>query len=373
MNGDALRRWRTVSRIYGAVVFLVVFWQYFVGGPGHLPVAIGVLAGLYAESWLWAGYLAGPARWFGLRAVGWVFGMGTPLRTSVDPRGVWQVRRIPVPVVRPLGLGGAASLTVRQLLSALLPFVGADALCALLLASAGGAFGRSAALGCLLAGAAPVLMAVTLRSAPGPDDQDGAVQEVTAVIQRDVAEARRLLNALPPGPAVRTLRMSVLLAEGRYRELVDAAAESAGEAADPAQQQLHARALAYLDETGEATDADREAFRTLFRAVRRAPREYRVGSDLPALFELAEGRPGPAIDEARAAANVGSAPLRRTMAHATLALAFHRAGRPAEARAALAAARECGPATARLEFLTGLLAEPAAQPAAQGPLAEPAA
>ncbi|KIQ63115.1 hypothetical protein TR51_30495 [Kitasatospora griseola] len=289
-----------MSRIYGAVVgFLVLCWQYFAGGPGHLPVAVGVVAGLYAESWLWAGYLAGPARWFGLRAAGWMFGMGTPLRTSIDPRGVWQVRRIPVPVVRPLGLGGTASLTVRQLMSALLPFVGADVLCALLLASAGGAFGRSAALGCLLAGGAPVLMAVMLRSATEPGDQDGAVQEVTAVMQRDVAEARRLLDALPPGPAVRTLRMSVLLAEGRYRELVDAAAESAGEAADPAQQQLHARALAYLDETGEANDADREAFRTLYRAVRRAPRAYRVGSDLPALSELAEGRPGLAIDEAR--------------------------------------------------------------------------
>ncbi|MFB7943792.1 hypothetical protein ACFC6L_02630 [Kitasatospora phosalacinea] len=104
--------------------------------------------------------------------------------------------------------------------------------------------------------------------------------------------------------------------------------------------------------------------------ARRLRRELRAGTDLDALQELALGRNGLAIDEARSAAAVASPPLRRSMAYATLAPALHRAGRPEEARTALASARRTGPASARLAFLIDLLAEAgteAGTAAASGP------
>jgi len=363
VSGDALRRWTTIFRAYRVVAVLVpvvMMLRHFPDLSRALPTAAGVSVGLEVACWLAAGYLAGPARRLGLRVDSWTFGVGAPLRTSIGPRGVWQLRRIPLPVVRPLSRGTLTTLTEKQLASALLLVLAADALCAALLALAGGEFGRAAAVTCLLSGVGPVLVvAVSGATRPAGVRVPGD-QELTAALQRDIPEARRLLDALPPGPATRALGLPVLLAEGRYRELADTVAELQGERPDPGQQLLHARALAYLDETGAATDADRETFRALHRTLRRASRAYRQGSDLNALHELAEGHPGLAIDEARAAASIGSAPIRRTMAYATLALAFHRAGRPAEARTALESARTCGPATARLEFLTDLLAQPAA-------------
>ncbi|MBC3840513.1 hypothetical protein GXW82_10490 [Streptacidiphilus sp. 4-A2] len=62
-----------------------------------------------------------------------------------------------------------------------------------------------------------------------------------------------------------------------------------------------------------------------------------------------------AVDEARAAARVGSAPLRRCMTRCTLAVALHRAGRTTDADKALRLAKKDGPDIARLAFVTGLL------------------
>ncbi|MFJ5882898.1 hypothetical protein [Kitasatospora cineracea] len=368
MGGEQLiRRWKLVDRVHRTVVpvaLLGVLWWYLRSGADQWQAETGAVAGLYAAGLLWAGYLAGPGRWFGLRADGWSFGLGAPVRTVPGPRGGWQLRRFPLPVVRPLLLGTDPASGPGRLLLALPAYLGVAALGGWLLDLAGGDFGPSAAVVCLAGAVGPALTLVVLRTTPAATRLDPALQEVARTLQRDVAEARRLLDALPPGSATGGIGLGVLLAEGRYRELADRAAESTARA-DGALDLLQARALAYLDETGAADDADRAAFRTLYRAARRAPRSLRTGSDLPALYELAENHPGLAIDEARSAAAVGSTPLRRGAAYATLALAFHRAGRPEEARAALESARRTGPATARLDFLTGLLAEAEAEAGAE--------
>ncbi|WAL73069.1 hypothetical protein OU787_17080 [Kitasatospora sp. YST-16] len=360
-----IRRWKLVDRVHrtvGPVALLGVLWWYLRSGADGLQAEAGAVTGLYAAGLLWAGYLAGPARWFGLRVDGWSFGSGAPVRTVPGPRGGWQLRRFPLPMVRPLLLGTDPASGPGRLLPALLAYLSVAALGGCLLDLAGGDFGPAAAVVCLAGTVAPALMLVVLHTTSAAVRLAPELQEVARTMQRDVAEARRLLDALPPSTAAGGIGLSVLLAEGRYRELADRAAESTARAGG-AMDLLQARALAYLDETGAADDADRAAFHALYRAALRTPRSLRAGSDLPALYELARNHPGLAIDEARSAAAVGSTPLRRSAAYATLALAFHRAGRPEEARAALESARRTGPATARLDFLTGLLAAPEPAPA----------
>ncbi|MFF4344704.1 hypothetical protein ACFY00_32890 [Kitasatospora sp. NPDC001540] len=362
MRKQLLRRWTLVDKTYRVLLAaaVVALCLPYAGGGGTavLPTAAGALAGTYALRWLWAGYLAGPGRWFGLRAVGWSFGVGRVVRAALGRSGPRYLRRIPLPVLAPVALGTRTGEPLRpgRLVPALLLFLGAAGSVASLLALVGGGFGRSAAVLCLLGAVRPVLLTVAVSSGPASGPLPADLSEVLATLQRDVPEARRLLDALPESPETREAELSVLLAEGRYRELADRAAEftAVGEEHTAL---LHARALAYLDETGAATDADRAAFHTRYAVARHLPRDLRTGTDLTALDHLAHGRTGPAVDEARSAAAVASPPLRRSMAYATLALALHRAGRAEEARAALATARRTGPASARLEFLTGLLAE----------------
>ncbi|MEU3497842.1 hypothetical protein ABZ747_30675 [Kitasatospora cineracea] len=363
--GRELRRWKLVGRIHRGVtaaVLVVMLVPQMGDGPGRLlPAAAGALVGAFVSDWLSAGYLAGPGRLFGLGSGGWTFGVGAPVRSSVGRRGLWQLRRIPLPALRPTSLTAGPALTPGRLVSALLLFLGTVVLGSQLLALAGGGFGRLAEATCLLGAVGPMLLTATVYAGPVGEPGDPAVWEVLSALQRDVAEGRRLLDALPPSTdaaATAEAVRSVLLAEGRYRELADLAQESAA-GGNAVAVLLHARAPAYLDETGAADDADREAFAVLYAAARRLPRALRAGSDLEALHELALGRTGSAIDEARSAAAVGSVPLRRGMAYATLAPALHRAGRPEEARAALESARRTGPVTARLEFLTELVGTPA--------------
>ncbi|MFD7730915.1 hypothetical protein ACFV6F_11090 [Kitasatospora phosalacinea] len=357
MSEESTRRWKQAAQVHRAVVlaalFGVVGWRLRAGADVRWVVQ-GVVAGLYAEGLLWAAYLAGPGRWFGLRADGWSFGVGAPWRTSRRLHGGWQLRRVPLPLLRPVQLGTVPARG--GLLPGLLVHLAITVLGAGLLALVGGDFGPVAAAFCLVGSVGPAMLTVLLRSTPTAAAVAPEVQEVTEVLQRDVAGARRLLDALAEGPGIREATLSVLLAEGRYRELADLTAESVA-SGFPAEALVHARALAYLDETGAATDADRAAFRTAYATARRLRRELRAGTDLEALQELALGRNGLAIDEARSAAAVASPPLRRSMAYATLALALHRAGRAEEARTALASARRTGPASARLAFLTDLLAE----------------
>ncbi|WP_231873197.1 MULTISPECIES: aminoglycoside 3'-phosphotransferase [Kitasatospora] len=368
---DALRRRRQRSgRRYGTVAAAAVLglacWDPRDGRIGW-GFNAGLLAGPVAAGLLWAAYLLGPGRRAGLRVGGWTFGAGAPLRSSRRVHGGWQLRRFPLPLVRPLGVSREAPADGRGLLPGLSAYCAVVLLGAGLLALTGGDFGRAAAMVCLLAAAGHVVLLLGHQATPAAAAPAPALLEVTEAVQRDVAEARRLLDALPPGLDSRDVRMAVLIAEGRYRETAELAAEVAA-AGDGTAVLVHARALAYLDETGAADDADRAAFHARYAAARRLPRAHRTGSDLEALRELALGQGGLAIDEARSAAAVGSFPLRCGMAYATLALALHRAGRPEEARAALAAAREAGPATARLEFLTGLIGAPgdglSVQPAA---------
>ncbi len=349
-----------VYRVLLAVGCVAVCLPYMSDGATVLPPAAGAITGTYALRWLWAGYLAGPGRWFGLRAGGWSFGVGAVVRTTLGRGGPRYRRRIPLPVLAPAGLGTRSGAPLRpgRLLSVLLPFLGAAVLLAGLLALAGGGFGRVAAVLCLLGAVRPVLLTAAVSSVPTAGSLPAGLSEVLATLQHDVPGARRLLDALPDGPDTRQATLSVLLAEGRYRELVELAAEFTAPE-DEHTALVHARALAYLDETGAATDADRAAFHAQYAAARRLPRELRTGTDLDALQELVLGRAVLAAVAARKAAAVASPPLRRSMAYATLALALHRAGHPEEARTALAAARRTGPASARLEFLTDLLAAPA--------------
>ncbi|GLW68482.1 hypothetical protein Kpho02_07810 [Kitasatospora phosalacinea] len=368
MRNLLLRRWTLVDKTYRVllVAATAALCLPYVGGGAEtvLPPAAGALAGTYALRWLWAGYLAGPGRWFGLQAAGWSFGVGRVVRATLGRSGPRYLRRIPLPVLAPVALGARPGRPLRpgRLVPALLLFLTVAVLASQLLALAGGSFGRSAAVMCLFSVVRPVLLTVAVSAVPAPEPAPAGLPEVAEVLQRDVAEARRLLDALPEGegPDTGAVALSVLLAEGRYRELADLAVELAATGVDHAAL-LHARALAYLDETGAATDADRAAFRAQYAAARLLPRDYRTGTDLIALDHLANGRTGPAVDEARSAAAVASPPLRRSMAYATLALALHRAGRAEEARTALAAARRTGPASARLEFLTGLLGEAEAE------------
>ncbi|MFE1316498.1 hypothetical protein [Kitasatospora phosalacinea] len=366
MSEELTRREKQVTRAQLTALpaaLLLVLGLHLRNGSGTLWEAEwGAVAGMYASALLWAAYLAGPGRWFGLRADGWSFGRGAPWLTSRRLHGGWQLRRVPVPVVRPIALGTVPSRGGP--LPGLLAHLALSALGAGLLALVGGEFGRAAAVLCLAGSVGPAVLMVVYRTTPAASAVAPEVQEVTEVLQRDVAGARRLLDALPEGPGTREAELSVLLAEGRYRELADLTAESAV-SGTPTAALARARALAYLDETGAATDADRAAFRTAYAAARRLRRELRAGTDLDALQELALGRNGLAIDEARSAAAVASPPLRRSMAYATLALALHRAGRPEEARTALAAARRTGPASARLAFLTDLLADTEAEAEAE--------
>ncbi|MFE1316499.1 hypothetical protein [Kitasatospora phosalacinea] len=365
MRNELLRRWALVDKVYRVLLAagcVVVCLPYTGGGLTVLPPAAGAITGSYALRWLWAGYLAGPGRWFGLRAGGWSFGVGAPWRTSLGRGGPRYLRRIPLPVLAPAALGTRTGEPLRpgRLLPALLLFLTAAALVSQLLALAGGAFGRAAVVLCLLAAVRPVLLTAVVCSGPTVGSLPTGLSEVLATLQHDVAGARRLLDALPDGPDTRRAALSVLLAEGRYRELIELTAEFTAPE-DEYTALLHARALAYLDETGAATDADRAAFHAQYAAARRLPRELRTGTDLDALQELALGRADLAVATARKATAVAAAglPLRRSMAYATLALALHRAGRPEEARSALASARRTGPASARLAFLTDLLAAPA--------------
>ncbi|MFD7730916.1 hypothetical protein ACFV6F_11095 [Kitasatospora phosalacinea] len=363
MRNELLRRWALVDKVYRALLAVgcvAVCLPYADDGLTVLPPAAGAITGTYALRWLWAGYLVGPGRWFGLRAGGWSFGVGAVVRTSLGRGGPRYLRRVPLPVAAPAALGTrtGAALRPRLLLPALLLFLAAAALVSQLLALVGGGFGRAAAVLCLLGAVRPVLLTAAVSSGPTAGDLPAGLPEVLATLQRDVAGARRLLDALPEGPGIREATLSVLLAEGRYRELVELAAEFTA-LEDEYTALVHARALAYLDETGAATDADRAAFRTAYATARRLPRELRSGTDLDALQELALGRADPAVVAARSAAAVASPPLRRSMAYATLALALYRAGRAEEARTALASARRTGPASARLAFLADLLAAPA--------------
>ncbi|MFC8719259.1 hypothetical protein [Kitasatospora sp. NPDC057198] len=369
MRNELLRRWTLVDKVHRvllAVGCVVVCLPYMSGGATVLPPAAGAITGTYALRWLWAGYLAGPGRWFGLRPGGWSFGVGAVVRTTLGRSGPRYLRRIPLPVLAPAGLGTRSGAPLRpgRLLVVLLPFLGAAVLLAGLLALADGGFGRAAAVLGLLWAVRPVLLTAAVSSVPTAGSPPADLAEVLATLQHDVPGARRLLDALPDGPDTRRAALSLLFAEGRYRELTELAAEFTADG-DEYTALLRARALAYLDETGAATDADRAAFHAQYAAARRLPRELRAGSDLEALQELALGRNGLAIDEARSAAAVASLPLRRSMAYATLALALHRAGRPEEARTALMTARRTGPASARLDFLTDLLAEAEAEAEAE--------
>ncbi|MFD0564578.1 hypothetical protein ACFQ2M_23100 [Kitasatospora saccharophila] len=306
MSEELTRRWKQAAQVHRAValaVLLGVIGWHLRAGSGLLWAMVGVTAGLYAEGLLWAAYLSGPGRWFGLRADGWSFGVGAPWRTSRRLHGGWQLRRVPLPVLRPVGLGTVPS--GGGLLPGLLVHLVIAVLGAGLLALVGGDFGSAAGVSCLAGSVGPAVLMTLLRSTPVASAVAPEVREVTEVLQRDVAGARRLLDALPDGPDTRRAALSVLLAEGRYRELADLATEFA-DSGYPVAVLAHARALAYLDETGAATDADRAAFRTLCAAARRLPREFRAGTDLAALQELALGRNGLAIDEARSAAAVAS-------------------------------------------------------------------
>ncbi|MGW4806030.1 hypothetical protein [Kitasatospora sp. NPDC004272] len=363
MRNELLRRWALVDKVYRvalAVGCAAVCLPYVSGGVTALPPALGAITGTYALRWLWAGHLVGPGRWLGLRAGGWSFGVGAVVRTTMGRGGPRYLRRIPLPVLAPAALGTRTGTPLRpgRLLLVLLPFLAAAALLSQLLALAGGGFGRAAAALCLLGAVRPVLLTAAVSSVPTAGSLPAGLPEVLVTLQRDVAGARRLLDALPDGPDTRRAALSVLLAEGRYRELADLAAEFTADG-DEHTALVHARALAYLDETGAATDTDRAAFRTRYAEACGLPRELRAGTDLAALRELALGRADQAVVAARSAAAVASPPLRRGMAYATLALALHRVGRAEEARAALESARAAGPATARLAFLTELIGAPA--------------
>ncbi|MHA6761167.1 hypothetical protein [Streptacidiphilus sp. PAMC 29251] len=79
------------------------------------------------------------------------------------------------------------------------------------------------------------------------------------------------------------------------------------------------------------------------------------GSDLRSLYYLVTGDAELAVDEARVAVRVGSAPLRRSMAYCTLAVALMRAGRSEQAQKALRLARSQGSDNARIAFVAGVL------------------
>jgi hypothetical protein len=194
---------------------------------------------------------------------------------------------------------------------------------------------------------------------------DDLAMRVMSTVQRSAAEARQVIESWPEPELRRSIigrmaELPVLMAEGRYREatVVAAGIEQDPDASetDRASVRLNrARALAYAIEATPPEPGDREIFLALCRELRDAPARLTTGSDLRSLYYLVTGDVQLAVDEARSAARVGSAPLRRSMAYATLALACHRAGREAHAQKALRLAERQGSDHARLAFVASLV------------------
>ncbi|WP_405012168.1 hypothetical protein [Kitasatospora sp. NBC_01539] len=363
-----------IPRVLVGAVAGTAYMIVLIQGPPTLPrmaaAAGGAFVGLASALWAWSlmVLLLGP--WCGLMARIVLIGAGPALRTSIGTGRIVVVRRVPVPVVDVLpGVGPGPVVRWKVVVGAIVALA-VQVLAGWALLQMGPAFGTVAGVTCM--GAAVIRLGATVHASvrvgtAGAGAGDAAVTRVMAAVQKDVAEARRLIGtwsdqALLESVGGRTAELLVLVGEGRYRETVALAELLARDPGLPAEQRASieltcARALVYAMEREDPEPGARERFLALYGRLRRAPAPLTSGSDLKALHHLVEGDVGRAVDEARSAARVGSAPLRRSMTYCTLALALDRVGRAAEARKALAAARSVGPHSARIDFVARRLAE----------------
>jgi kanamycin kinase len=320
---------------------------------------------------LWSLMVLVLGSWCGLRVTAVSFGVGPALRTWLGAGQAVVVRRIPYPVLVVQPVVGSGPVRRWRMAAGVLAVLVVQALAGWVLLLVPSPFGVSAGLACWgvsLVRFGSLLRLVTVGKAARVASTRGvgesAAREVFSVVQRSVPQARSLIEQWPAADRDSTngrlAQQIALAAEGRYREAT-ALSQQLAQVPDLmaterfSVDQNHARALAYSMEVAQPESADRERFLDLHRRLGDAPAQLTSGSDLQALYRLAMGELGPAIDEARAAARVGSAPLRRSLAYCTLALALKQAGQLAEARKALASARETGPDTARADFVAGVL------------------
>ncbi|WP_042371606.1 hypothetical protein, partial [Streptacidiphilus neutrinimicus] len=189
--------------------------------------------------------------------------------------------------------------------------------------------------------------------------------QVLAALQRSATEARRLIDDCPDpewrgSAAGMKAELPVLMGEGRYREAATVAESLAQAPGVSAAERMGAwlqlaRALAYAMESTPAGPGERERFLELCRELRDAPPQLTSGSDLRSLYYQITGDAELAVDEARTAARVGSAPLRRSMAYCTLAMALMGAGRREQAQKALRLAMSQGSDNARIAFVAAVV------------------
>lgn len=362
-------------RILAAAVVCAAYLIALFRAPVTPWRTVGALGGscaglvLALEVWSLAVLALGP--WCGLAARIISFGVGPALRTSFGEKRIVIVRRVPLPVltvdpgVGPgkitrwrLVVGALAALAVQMLLSGALLFVDPPCGTAAGIACLGAALIR---LGQLLHYSTPRSAGRLARLSVG----DIAARQVLAVAQRSLSDARRLIEGwsdpeLSASISGRTAELMVLAGEGRYREAISLSELLVQEPDLSAVERMsieltRARVLGYVMELEQPEPADRERFLSLYCELYDAPAQLISGSDLQALYHLVKGDVGPAVDEARSASRVGSAPLRRCMTYCTLALALHRAGRTVDAHKALTSARSTGCDAARIDFVARVL------------------
>ena len=372
----AVSRSAVVARLLSGAVCVAAYVVALSGGRPGLGREVAALGGSYLGAFLcttvWSLAILTFGRRAGLEARVISWGLGPAFRTVFRGGRVIRLCRIPAPLIRvqvapgPDGIKGRSFVAVVLLVLAVQGLMGGG----LLLVS--GPFGVAAGTACL--GLALVslgkLWQVGRSGSPGSPMQvrsGGADLEmqVMSAVQHSAAEARQVFESRPEpelrrSVSGRTAEMLVLIAEGRYREAMITAAviEQAPDASEIVRvgaRLSRARSLAYAMEATAPEPGDRETFLALCRELRDVPAKLTTGSDLRSLYYLATGDVQLAVDEAKAATRVGSAPLRRSLAYATLALACHRAGRGAQAQKALRLAERQGCDYARLAFVAGVV------------------
>ncbi|MEY9834870.1 hypothetical protein [Streptacidiphilus sp. EB103A] len=366
-----------VPRLLRALVSMTAFGVALLGAPANAPRTAGALGGTYLAAAVAAllGSLAalGFGRWCGVPAKRLFWGLGPAWRTTVGPKYVVVVRRVPLPILQVgVGVDQRPGLRLRRIVWILLQAV-AGALVAGLLLLCPRPFGTAAGLATIgFTVIAAGVQAVTVLPGSSADrtrtaaaDAPAARAVMTLVVQAQVHQARAALDDWTvSGSAEESARQQaevlLLMAEGQYRQAA-ALAEVLVESADlhstvrAALPHTQARALAYALESEGPDPLASERFFALYLQLRDTSVYEMAGSDLRALYFLAKGDVDQAVHEARTAARVGSAPLRRCMTLCTLALALNRAQRHDAAHKALARARKLAPEVTRVGFVERVL------------------
>ena len=347
------------------------------GAPADAPRTAGAVGGAYLALTLTTvlGSLAalGFGRWCGVPAKGLSWGLGPAWRTTVGPKYVVVVRRIPLPILQVgVGIDQRPGLRRRRVLWILLQAVAGTLLAGLLLLCPR-PFGTAAGLATIgFTVIAAVVQAVTVLPDGSADqtrtaaaDAPSARAVMTLVVQGQVHQARTALDDRTVSGAVeesarQQAEVLLLMAEGQYRQAA-ALAEVLVESADvhsvvrASLPHTQARALAYEMESEGPDPLASERFFALYLQLRNTSVQEMAGSDLRALYFLAKGDVDQAVHEARTAARVGTVPLRRCMTLCTLALALNRAQRHDAAQKALARARKLAPEVTRVGFVERVL------------------